>query len=110
MLTSTGIVVIYAGVSVAVIVGRLNGSTAPGHYRMPLYPLAPVLSLVALAAVVVANLIDPEVGRPSLIANIAVMALCALYYVLYLRRRGGWQLRGADGLPLEALEAEGLGK
>jgi amino acid transporter len=110
MLTSTGIVVIYAGVSVAVIVGRLTGSTAAGHYRMPLYPLAPIVSLVALAAVVVANLIDPDIGRPSLIANVAVMGLCGLYYALYLRRRGGWTLRGADGLPLEALEAEGLGK
>jgi len=110
MLTSTGIIVIYAGVSLAVMAGRRNGTTAPGEYRMPLYPLAPVLSLLALAAVVVANLLDPEVGRPSLIANAAVMVLCALYYLLYLKRRGGWRLRGADGLPLEALEAEGLGK
>ena len=109
MLTSTGIVVIYAGVSVAVMAGRRNRTTAAGEYRMPLYPLAPVFSLVALAAVVVANLMDPQDGRPSLIANVVVMALCAAYYALYLRRRGGWRLRGADGLPLEALEAEGLG-
>ena len=77
---------------------------------MPLYPLAPVVSLAALAAVVAANIADPTDGQPSLIANGVVMALCALYYLLYLRRRGGWMLRGADGLPLEALEAEGLGK
>jgi len=35
-----------------------------------------------------------------------VMALSAAYYLLYLRRRGGWTLRGADGQPLKA---EGLG-
>jgi amino acid transporter len=110
MLTSTGIVVVYAGVSVAVMVGRRNGTTAASHYRMPLYPLAPLVSLVGLAAVVVANLVDPVDGQPSLIANAVVMALCAAYYWLYLRRRGGWRLRGADGLPLDALEAEGLGK
>ena len=43
-------------------------------------------------------------GRPSLLANLAVMALSAAYYVFYLKRRGGWTLRGADGLPLEALD------
>ncbi len=110
MLTSTGIVVVYAGVSLAVMAGRRNGTTEAGAYRMPLYPLAPVLSLVGLAAVVVANVMDPEVGRPSLIANAVVMVLCAAYYAFYLQRRGGWRLRGADGLPLDALESEGLGK
>jgi amino acid transporter len=108
MLTSTGIVVVYAGVSIAAMVGRWNGTTNAGHYRMPLYPLAPVFSLVGLAGVVAANIADPTDGQPSLIANAAVTALCAIYYFVYLRRRGGWQLRGADGLPLDALEAEGL--
>jgi hypothetical protein len=64
---------------------------------------------VGLAGVVAANIADPTDGQPSLIANLAVMAACALYYFAYLRRRGGWQLRGADGKPLDALEAEGLG-
>lgn len=109
MTTGAGLVVIYAGICVAVISGRRNGTTAVAHYRMPLYPLWPFVSLIALAGVVVADLLDPEVGRPSLIANGAVMAVSAAYYLLYLRRRGGWTLRGADGLPLEALEAEGLG-
>lgn len=108
MLTSTGIVLIYAGVSVAVMAGRRTGSTREACYRMPLYPLAPVAALVALAAVVVANLMDPQVGRPSLLANLAVMAGFAAYYTFYLKRRGGWVLRGADGLPLEVLESEDL--
>lgn len=110
MLTGTGLVMIYAGVSVAAIAGRMNGTTDVGHYRMPLYPLWPALSLVGLAGVAFADLLDPASGRPSLIANLAVMALSAAYYFLYLKPRGGWILRGADGLPLEAPEAEGLGK
>jgi len=110
MLTASGIVVVYAGVSVAALAGRRNGRTAAAGYRMPLFPLAPAISLLALAAVVAANVADPDVGRPGLIANGAVMALFGGYYFLYLRRRGGFALRGADGLPLEALEAEGLGK
>jgi hypothetical protein len=53
-----------------------------------------------LAGVTWAELIDPDEGRPSLIANVVVMALSAAYYWFYLRRRGGWTLRGADGTPL----------
>lgn len=102
MLTGTGVVVVYAGVSAAAIAGRLNGSTDHGAYRMPLFPLAPVAALAALGAVIVADLFDPEVGRPSLIVNLAVMALSAGYYMLVLRRRGGWALRGEGGALLAA--------
>ncbi|HEY5008628.1 MAG TPA: APC family permease [Caulobacteraceae bacterium] len=102
MLTGTGVVVVYAGVSAAAIAGRVNGSTAHGAYRMPLFPLAPVVSLAALAAVVAADLFDAEIGRPSLIANLAVMALSAGYYWLVLRRRGDWALRGEGGVLLAA--------
>ncbi|MFI4936566.1 MAG: APC family permease [Caulobacterales bacterium] len=109
MVTGTGLVVLYAGVSLAALAGRRNGTTAHAHYRMPLFPLAPVLSLAGVAGIVLADLLDPDVGRPSLIANLAVMAASAAYYRFYLRRRGGWTLRGADGRPLEELTAEGLG-
>jgi len=110
MVTGTGLVAVYAGVSLAAIAGRANRTTDLGHYRMPLYPLWPALSLVMLAGVTLADLLDPQSGRPSLIANAAVMALSAAYYGLYLRRRGGWTLRGADGAPLDAQEAGGVGK
>jgi amino acid transporter len=108
ILSGTNVVMLYAGVSVAVIAGRINGTTAVGHYRMPLYPLWPAAALVGLAGVVFANILDPDAGRPSLIVNVGVMALSAAYYLFYLRRRGGWTLRAADGKPLEELEAEGL--
>ena len=107
MLTGTGVVVIYAGVSAAAIAGRVTGSTARGAYRMPLFPLAPAISLVALTAVLAADLFDPEVGRPSLAANLIVMALSAGYYGLVLRRRGDWALRGAGGALLAAKAGEG---
>jgi len=109
MVTGAGLVVIYAGVAVAVLMGRWKRTTDVGHYRMPFYPLWPALALVALAGVMFADLMDPAVGRPSLIANLVVMAVSAAYYLLYLRRRGGWMLRGAEGEPLEALAREGLG-
>ncbi len=108
MLTANGLVLTYAGVSIAALVGRKTGSTDGGLYRMPLYPLAPVFSLVAVTAVGVADLADAKTGRPSLLANLAVMAAFAAYYVLYLRRRGGWTLRGADDHALAANPARGL--
>ena len=97
MLTANGLVLVYAGVCAAALAGRRSGATAHAAYRMPLFPLAPVAALIALAGVAWADLADPVVGRPSLLANLAVMAAFAAYYVVYLRRRGGWALRGADG-------------
>jgi hypothetical protein len=61
---------------------------------MPLYPLPPVLAAASLIYVAYANFSDPVIGRPSLGATIAVMIVSAIYYVLVLRRRGTWELRG----------------
>jgi len=108
ILSGANVALLYAGVSLAVIAGRLNGATAVGHYRMPLFPLWPVGALIGLGGVLFATLLDPDEGRPGLIVNFAVMAVSAAYYLVYLKRRGGWALRGADGKPLEALEAEVL--
>jgi amino acid transporter len=108
ILSGTNVLMLYAGVSVAVIAGRFNRTTAAGHYRMPLFPLWPAGALIGLGGVAVADLLDPDSGRPSLIVNLLIMALSAAYYLVYLRRRGGWALRGADGRTLEELEAEAL--
>ena len=108
ILSGANIALLYAGVSVAVMVGRRNGTTAVGHYRMPLYPFWPIAALVGIAGALFAAALDPEQGRPGLVANAVVMAVSAVYYLAYLKRRGGWALRGADGKTLEELEAEVL--
>jgi len=110
VLTGAGLILVYVGVSLAAIVGRMNQTSAHASYRMPLFPVWPALSLADLAAVVWANLFDPDVGRPSLIANLAVVAASAAYYFFYLRKRGGWILRDADGQPLATPAAAGLGE
>ena len=102
MVTGNGLVLVYAGVSIAVLMGRRTGATAAGHYRMPLFPAAPVVALVALTLVAAADLADPQVGRPSLIVNVAIMLAFAAYHHLYLKRRGGWALRGVGGVDLQA--------
>jgi len=109
ILSGANVIMLYAGVSVAVMAGRRNGSIAHGHYRMPLYPFWPVLALAGAAGVVAAAWLDPAQGRPGLICNVVVMAASVAYYRFYLKRRGGWTLRGADGKPLEQLEEEALG-
>jgi amino acid transporter len=96
VITGTSIVVIYGALCVAVIAGRRNGATSHGHYRMPLYPLPPIAALIVLVYVVYANFLDPDVGRPSLWATLAMMAVSAVYYFLVLRRKGNWVLRGPE--------------
>lgn len=96
VLTGTGLVFIYAGVCLAALVGRGTGTTAHAPYRMPLFPLVPVLGLLALAFVLYASWLDPDSGRPSLIANIAMIAVSVFYYRFVLLRRGVWVLRGPE--------------
>jgi amino acid transporter len=92
VLTGTGIIVIYAAICVAVIVGRKNGKTRHGHYRMRYFPWPPVLALLALLYTIYANYLDPDVGRPSLIATVGMIVVAVLYYRVVLRRRGAWVL------------------
>ncbi|WP_232473830.1 APC family permease [Sphingomonas sp. MA1305] len=92
VLSGTGLVAIYAGIAVAALVGRLNGATAHAAYRMPLFPLAPVATLIALGYVTWTSWLDPAEGRPGLIMTALQIAASAAYYVLVLRRRGDWRV------------------
>jgi amino acid transporter len=96
VLTGTSLVVVYLGLCLAALNGRRNGTTAHGAYRMPLFPLPPIVALLALAYVIYASAVDPLVGRPSLIVTAVVLVIAAGYYLLWLRRRGGWVLRGGE--------------
>jgi hypothetical protein len=48
--------------------------------------------------VVYTSWLDPVIGRPSVLATMGIVVACALYYVLVLRRRGVWILRGPEDL------------
>ena len=92
VLTGTTIVVVYGSLCVAALVGRRTGRTAHAWYRMPFHPWPSVLGLAGLGFVVCASVLDPVLGRPSLLATCVVIAVSAAYYVLVLRRRGAWVL------------------
>ncbi|MEU6997226.1 APC family permease [Nonomuraea sp. NPDC046570] len=97
VVTATTIIAIYAALCLSTIIGRRNGSTAHAAYRMPLFPVAPILALAAIGYVVYRNLLDPEVGRPSLYTTAGIGVVSAGYYLLVLRRRPGrWDLQGPD--------------
>jgi amino acid transporter len=93
VLSGTGLVAIYAGIAVAAMVGRRTGTTAHAGYRMPLYPLAPVVTLLALGYVAWTSWLDLEEGRPGLIMTAVQIAASAAYYWFVLRGRGGWTAR-----------------
>ncbi|WP_370948783.1 APC family permease [Amycolatopsis sp. cg5] len=93
VVTGSSLIVVYAALCVAALVGRRNGTTTHAQYRMPWYPVAPVLALVALAFVTVQTARDPAVGRPSLLVTLGILVLSAVGYAL---RRKHWVLRGPE--------------
>ena len=99
VLSGTGIVIVYAAICLASILGRQGGKSAGAQYRMPLYPFWPVVGLMALAYVLVISALDPELGQPSLIANGVLVVLALAYYRLVVRQKGLWLMTGPeDGL------------
>lgn len=96
VVSGTSLVVIYAALCAAAIVGRKNASTSGGHYRMPFYPVPAVLGFLALLYVGYQNFIDVAFGRPSLIATGLIMLAAAVYYIIFLARRSDWNLCGPD--------------
>jgi amino acid transporter len=93
ILNGGGLIVTYAAISLAAIVGRRTGTTGHALYKMPLFPVAPLFTLLALVGVVYANWLDPEEGRPGMIATAAQIVGAILYYLILIRRRGAWIVR-----------------
>jgi len=92
VLSGTGLVVIYAGIALALIAGRRNGMLADAPFKSPLYPLMPFLTLLALGYIICLNWLDVEEGRPGLMMTGAQILLSAAYFWLVLRRRGVWDV------------------
>jgi amino acid transporter len=79
-------------VSYAVLIGRSRQLTGqPGYWRSMLFPVAPLLGLVLAVVFGIADLLDADAGRPSLLLLGAMIAAGLLWHHLVLRRRpGGW--------------------
>ena len=96
---ATVTVATYVGLCVAVMAGRRTRSTGGGVYRMPLYPLAPLLGLAALGGVIVVSWSDPREGRPGLVATALVIAVSLLVYGALRLTGSRWADRGPGRAP-----------
>ena len=97
ILIGEGTACIYACMCVAALRGR-SGMSAHAPWRMPFWPLGPILALIALAAVGVADLFDPD-ARNGLIASLATIVLFVGYYRLALHNKSAWGHRGPAAEP-----------
>lgn len=79
-------------ICLAVLIGRRRGLTgAPGFWRAPLHPLFPILGLMMGAGLAVADILDKDAGRPSLLLlGVVVVAAFAWHRFVLRRRPGGW--------------------
>jgi amino acid transporter len=91
----------YLLISIAIIVGRRKGLTGR-FYKAP-YPMVPIFGLFVTAAAIVADWLDPDAGRPSIILLIGLF-LGALAYYRFRERQvsKGWLVVDE---PVEALGA-----
>lgn len=90
--TSAQVVYSLGLASFAVLVGRVKGSTGrPGYWRSPLYPLSPIFGLCLALVFAVADFLDPDDGRPSILILGSGLLLALVWYHVVLKRRvGGW--------------------
>jgi amino acid transporter len=80
----------YLLISIAILVGRRRGATGT-FFRAPLHPLVPFFGLAVTGMSVVADWLDPEAGRPSVVLLIALFLGALAYYQLRLRQVSkGW--------------------
>ena len=96
VIIGSSLVFVYIMLCIAALVARRKNKTADSHYRMPLFPLPPVLALVGMIYVLYADYLDTAVGRPSLWATVGMIIVSATYYFAVLRRKGDWVLRSPD--------------
>jgi amino acid transporter len=89
-------IAVYGTLAVAVIAGRRNGRIAHTRARARLHPLAPSVVLAAMAGLTLADLLDPDSGRPALVATGLVVVAGVAYAEWVARRNGSWRLRGGE--------------
>lgn len=88
-LTGATLVLNYALVAVGAIVGRATGATAHSPYRMPAWPLPPVLAIAALVY------ITTKQTQKSLVVTGVTMLIGLLYWAIVIRPQKGraWNLK-----------------
>ena len=98
----SGNVADYLLISLAIFVGRRRSLTGR-DYRAPLHPMIPIFGLTVTALSIVADWLDPQAGRPSIILLIGLFLGALVYYHLRLRQTSkAWRI-GAGEVASEAM-------
>jgi amino acid transporter len=100
----SGNVADYLLISLALFVGRRRGLTGK-DYRAPLHPLIPIFGLTVTALSIVADWLDPDAGRPSIIILISLFLGALAYYHFRLRQSAkDWRIVGGEAAAETAAE------
>lgn len=88
-LTGASLVADYALIALASLVGRSSGTTAGAPYRMPFWPIPPILAMVALVYV------TTQQSQTALLVTGGTILIGLVYWALYIRPQGSraWNLR-----------------
>jgi len=76
----------YLLMAIAILIGRRAGTTGV-RFRAPLHPLIPLFAIVAIVGFVIADWLDPDAGRPSLLV-LGALFVGSLAYDWARNRRG----------------------
>lgn len=90
----------YGFIALAAIIVRRRAPASDG-YRMPWWPLPPVIALAAILAIFVVGVLDPDQWL-SLGIAVGIVATGFAYYFCYLRSRAGTHLLLLDAHDEEA--------
>jgi amino acid transporter len=101
---SLTVVVTFALIALSALVSRLRQPDLDRPYRMPLWPLPPLVALAGVAATVVLQ------TRTDLVIVAAILAAGVLYDAAYLRRRRDTHWILLDPLVDEPEMTDNLGK
>jgi len=96
----SGNVADYLLISIAILIGRRKGTTGR-FFKAPLHPMVPAFGLSVTAMSLVADWLDPDAGRPSVILLASLFLAALAYYHFRLRQVSkGWLIvsDGVEGL------------
>jgi amino acid transporter len=89
MLTGASLVLNYAGIALAALVGRATGATKDSPYRMPIWPVPPILALLALLY------ITAQQSQTALLVTGGTILVGLVYWAIFIypRRDRAWTLK-----------------
>ncbi len=97
----SGNVADYLLISIAIFRGRRSGRTGTS-WRAPLHPVVPIFGLTVTALSIVADWLDSDAGRPSILLLTALFLGALAYYHFRLRQASkAWTIGGTTEAPAE---------